>query len=1005
MKLRRLFTLALVAAFACGPKPKPDPIGPITTGAAGGGGAAAPAKPDAEVLPLWPKVKRGTLPNGLTYYVLPHGKPEKRAFLWLAVNAGSVQEDDDQRGLAHFVEHMSFNGTKRFPKQDIVKFLEGIGMQFGAHLNAYTSFDETVYQLLVPTDDPAYISKGLDVLHDWAADVSFEPAEIEKERGVVLEEWRLGLGAQQRVLDKAMKVLFKGSRYAERLTIGLPEILKKAPREALVRFYKDWYRPDLLAVIAVGDFTDPAAIEKEITAKFGDLKGPAKPRPRIVAGVPKADGTRVTIVTDREMPVQIVSVYNMLAHRSEATRRDYRRIVAEQLYQAMLNERMQALGRRADAPFQAAFASVEGMTREIDAFTRNAIVKGGKLEDALKSLFTEVLRVEQHGFTPTELERARTNLARTYEQNATAEATSDSREFTQEITRHFFEGEFMIGREAERDLTLQVLPLITLDELNTLARSFGGADNRVIGIVAPEGKPLPSEERVRAIVAEVGKRPIEPWEDKAPTAPLLGQKPQPGKIVKEARIAPLGVTEWTLGNGVRVIVKPTDFEKDAVVISASSPGGLAMASDKQYGDARFADDVIGIGGVGELDEEDLEKALTGKRVSVTVSIDETQEGLDAAGSARDLETLLQLVYLRMTAPRKDPEAVATWKTNYGQQLEDRQRSPEVQFSIQSQEALWKGHPRKKAPTPADVAKLDLDRAMAFYKDRFGDASDFTFVIVGAVDEAKLRPLVETYLASLPAKGRKEKEKDLGMRRIGGVVEKTWTLGQEQKAFVSTTFHAEEPWTRDKERDLFILGQILSIRLREIMREDMSGVYGVEAQGVFTRAPVAARQFTIQFGCAPEAVRPLIKAAETEIAAIARQGIGAEYLDKVKQAFVRERETALRTNELWVDWLERSARHGDDPTIILDPSPMIARMTSDNVKAAAKHFLDGKRVYRAILLPGKDAKAASPPAQTPPTAPPPPDTDRPRQPPAKAPPPAPAPAKPPAAGKQPAPATR
>jgi zinc protease len=964
MSLRRLLTLALLAAFACGPQTKPAPGGPTAAGSGASLSTGSPAKPAADVLPLWPKVKRGTLPNGLTYYVLPHGKPEKRAYLWLAVNAGSVQEDDDQRGLAHFVEHMAFNGTKRFPKQDIVGFLEKIGMKFGAHLNAYTTFDETVYQLLVPTDDKAYLAKGLDILHDWATDVTFDPAEVEKERGVVLEEWRLGLGAQQRVLDKTIQVLFKGSRYADRLTIGLPQTLKTAPRETLVRYYKDWYRPDLMAVIAVGDFADPAAVEKEIVARFGDLKARGGTRPRPAAGVPKADGTRISVVTDRELPAQLVAVYNLVAHRTESTRGDFRRIVAEQLFQMMLNERLQTLGRRPEAPFAMAFAGVQGMTREIDAFARTAIAKGGQVEDALRSMLAEVVRVERHGFTASELERARTNLARTYEQNATEESTSDSADFTSEITRNFFEGELMVGREAERDLTLQVLPQLTLDELNALARSFGGAENRVIGIAGPEGKPLPSEDRIRGIVAEVGTRPIGPWQDKAPAAPLMAQPPQPGTIQKEAKQDALGVTEWTLGNGVRVLVKPTDYEKDAVVISGLSPGGLAAASAAQWNDARFADDVVGLGGVGELDAEDLEKALAGKHVAVTASIGEVTEGIDASGSARDLETMLQLVHLRMTAPRKDPQAFGVWKTNLGEELENEERVPEAKFSRLSQEVLWKGEPRKQAPKAADVAKVDLQKAFEFYKDRFGDAADFTFVIVGAVDLGKLRPLVETYLASLPAKGRREKEKDLGSRRVGGVVEKTWNLGQDEKAHVVWTVHGEEPWTRDKERDLFILGQVLSIRLREIMREDMGGVYGVGAGGSFARSPYAERQFTIQFGCAPEAVRPLIKAAEGEIAAVAKSGIGADYLEKVKQSFVRDRETSMRTNAFWADWLERSARYGDDPAIVLDPSQVLARMTPENVKAAAQRFLDGKRVYRAILLPGAAAKPPAAPAKPP-----------------------------------------
>ncbi|HET7506280.1 MAG TPA: insulinase family protein [Kofleriaceae bacterium] len=952
--------LVAVAAAACGGGSRPA-TGPSSAVAGQGPPAATPAKipaPSGESapLPLWSEVKHGTLANGLTYYVLKHAKPEKRAFLWLAVNAGAVQEDDDQRGLAHFDEHMAFNGTRRFPKAEIVNYLEKIGMRFGADLNARTGFDDTVYELEVPTDDKAFLARGFDILHDWAGDVTYDPAEVDKERGVVKEEWRLGRGGAQRIFDKQAPVLFKGSRYAVRLPIGLPEILDKAPRDRLYKFYKDWYRPDLMAVIAVGDFDDVGAIEKEIAARFGDLKNPAGERKRTVAGVPKADGTRVAIDTDRELPSTVVSVYNVLPHRPESSLKDFRRIVVEQVYQAILNERLGVIGRRPDAPFVAAAAGIESQTREIDAFVREAQAKPGKVEAALESLFTEVLRVEQHGVTQTELDRARAILARGYEQNEAEEATSDSRNYTEEFTRNFFEGEFMIGRKAEKELTLKYLPTITLAEMNALARSFGGADNRVILIAGPDPKagvaPLPTRERVLAIIDEVGKRTIEPWEDKAVNAKLMAELPKPGKIVKEAKVDAIGVTEWTLSNGVRVIVKPTDFEADQISLVGSSPGGLAMARDKDFRDAQFADDIASVGGVGELDIEEVQKLLAGKHVTASAHIGETVESVEAAASARDLETMFQLVHLEMTRPRKDERAIAVWRANLADQLANRRRVPEVQFQIESQELLFKHNLRRKPPEPADVENANADKALAFYKDRFGDASDFLFVIVGAFDPGQLRPLVETYLASLPAKGRKEKEKDVGIRKVSGVVKHTWNLGQEPKAHVQIMFHGDETWTRDRDRDSFILGEVLEIRLREVLREDKGGVYGVGVGGAIARAPHQERTFSISFGCDPARVDELVKSTFDEIAAVQKDGIGADYLEKVKQVFTREREVQLRNNGFWIGWLTSAYTFGDDPTLVLDPSKMIARMTSDNVKAAARRYLDGKQYYEPVLLPAK-----------------------------------------------------
>jgi len=970
---KRLLSILLAALVACGgssPKSttpgKSDEIVSTSTPATT---SPAPTDPDDAPLALWPKLKKGTLANGLTYYVLQHKKPQQRALLWLAVNAGSVQEDNDQRGLAHFDEHMAFNGTKRFKENDLVKYLESIGMRFGADLNASTWWDETLYKLEVPSDKPEYMAKGLDILRDWAGDVTYDPKEVDKERGVVLEEWRLGRGAGMRLFDKHAKVLFKGTRYADRITIGDPDILKKAPRDALYRYYKDWYRPDLMAVIAVGDF-DPAEMEKEIKARFGDLKTPSSARKRMNGGVPEAKGTRISIETDREATGTTVSIENPVAHRPEASKRDYRRLLAEQIYTEILNERLASIARKADAPFIGAFGSISGAggVRDIDSFSRTAAAKQGKVDDALRALLTEVTRIEKHGITSTELERARTNMKRGYEQLADTEATRDSRQFVEEITRNFLEGELIVGSEIEKKLALEILPTLTIAELNQLGASFGGADGRVILISGPEGKPLPKQERVLEIVAEVGKAKLDAWEDAAPTVALMDKAPKPGTVTKEVKNDKVGITEWTLSNGVKVVVKPTDFEIDSVMITGSSPGGDAMAKDGDFASTRWADDVADLGGVGEFDIETLQKMLAGKQARVSTNITETTESVDGSGSVKDIETIMQLIHLRMTAPRKDANAFNVWKTNFKEQIENALRSPEFRYARESNTALWKGNLRRTPPEPADIAKIDPDKALDFYKQRFGDASDFTFVIVGAVKLETLKPLVETYLASLPAKGRKEKEKDLKIRRVGGVVKKSFKLATEPKASVSIEFHGPYKWTRDDDRDMNILGQVLSIKLRESMREEMGGVYGVGANGRITRSPYQERSFGIRFGCDPARVDELVKAAFDGAAKVAKEAVDDATLDRVKQTFLRSRETDMKTNRFWLGWLSSAYKYGDDPALVLDPEPVLARMKPDLIKAAAKKFLDGKQYYQAVMLPenadDKPAEKADKPAEKP-----------------------------------------
>jgi zinc protease len=961
--MKRIWLSAALALVACGgsqPKtdvPAPPPTGTETVPPP----AAAPVDPDAAPLALWPAVHQGTLANGMTYFVMHHEKPEKRAMMWLAVKAGSVDEDDDQRGLAHFDEHMAFNGTKHFPKNELINYLQSIGMRFGADLNANTWWQRTIYQLEVPTDKPEFIAKGFEILHDWAGDATYDPKEVKDESGVVLEEWRLGRGAFRRLFDKSLPVLFAGTRYAVRDTIGLPETIKKADREALYRFYKDWYRPDQMAVIVVGD-VDPAQIEKTIQADFGDLKNPQNERKHLPGGVPAAQGTRVSIETDKELPQTEIQIMNLVPHRSNASRRDDRRLLVEQIYTRIVNERFAQLQRKQETPFTGAFVSIStpDEMREIDAFSREAEAKPGRLEDAVRALVTEVVRVERHGFTQTELDRARAEVMRNYEEAADREATTDSRDFTEELVRHFLLDELVIGRAAERDLAKEFLPQITIDELNANVKSFGAAENRGIAIWVPDGQPTITKDRVLAIIDEVGKSDVPAWEDKPIPTTLLSKLPTPGKIVKEKKLDAIGVTEWTLSNGAKVVVKPADFEQDTVLLGATSFGGTALVGDKDFENARFATQIAQVGGAGDFDSDTLGKVLAGKKVSVSLQVGETEEMVNANASTKDVEAMFQLLYLRITQPRKDADVFKTWQSNTSEFWKNQERSPEFMFARDSNAAEFKNNLRRSFPTGDDIAKRDEDKALAFFKDRFGDVSDFTFVIVGQVDLDKLKPLVETYVASLPGKHRTEREKDLGIRKVPGVVKKTFELGVEPKASVRIDIHADDTWSRDKERDAYILGQLLSNRLREVLREDAGGVYGVGASVSIDRSPHQERSVSIGFGCAPERVDELVgdmNKVLDEVVAGKTDKLG-DYIDKIKEIYARQRETELRQDRFWLQRLERAYKYGDDPTDIPDTTKTIARMTPELIKASAQHFLDRKQIYTAIRVPA--AGAATPP---------------------------------------------
>lgn len=965
LALLLLTTTVAAVAIACGsPNDAKTPIAKTVASApASTTGPSKPLDENDKPLPLDKRITTGKLENGLTYYVYPHKKPENRASIWLAVNAGAVLEDDDQRGLAHFVEHMAFNGTKRFPKASLVDFIEKIGIRFGADLNAYTSFDETVYQLQVPTDKPELLDKGFTVLRDWAADVTFDPVEVDKERGVVLEEWRLGRGAGMRIFDKTAPIVFAGSKYPERLPIGKPEIIKNASRDTLVRFYKDWYRPDLMAVIAVGDFKSAAEVEQKIKAEFSSLQNPKNERPRTFQKMAMHEKTLVAIETDPELPTTSVTLMSKMPHRPDKSANDYRRNVAERLFNQMLNGRLDEIRRQPNAPFLLASSSSSSLLRPTDVFRQYANVKEDGVQQGFSALLEEVLRVERHGFTQAELDRAKTAMLRNYQQTVKEHDKQDARSLVQEIVRNFLQEEAMAGPEAELALVEKFLPTYTLEEINKLGKTLG-AGSKVITVTGPASMTKPTADQMLAIHKTVESKDIRPYDDGDSSAPLMATKPTPGAIVKSKEVSEIGVTELTLKNGVRVILKPTTFKNDEVRMTAFSPGGTSLSKDADYDSAKFAASVVGSGGVGPFDAVKMRKSMSGKLVNVSPSISDLDENLSGTASPSDLETMFQLIHLYFTAPRKDEGAFQSWRAREIEGVKNRRLSPELTFAEEMNKFITQNNPRYQLPTPETYQKVDLEKAFAFYKDRFADAGDFTFVFVGNLDLEKVKPLIEMYLGSLPTKGRKETWKDNKLIYPDGVATKTVTKGTEPKSSVQIMFHGPEKWTRDNENDMRMLGEALTIRFREVLREDMGGVYGVRVGGSIRRRPKQEYTFSVNFGCAPDNVEKLKDAVFAEAKTIQEKGLGDDYIAKIKETRKRSHEINLKENGWWLGQLERAYTYGDDPKLIPDIAPLTEKVTSDRIKAAAKKYINPKIYIFGVLKPeAASSPSAAPPAKT------------------------------------------
>lgn len=914
----------------------------------------APVQPPplTQPLPVDPDVVTGQFENGLKYMIRRNALPAGRAELRLVVNVGSLVEDDDQLGLAHFVEHMAFNGTRNFPKLETVAFLESIGMRFGPSVNASTSFDETVYMLQVPTDKPEVLARSMLILEDWAHNVSFDPTEIDKERGVIIEEWRLRRGAAARMQDQQLPILLKGSRYAERMPIGTLEHLQTFKHESLTRFYRDWYRPDLMTVIAVGDF-DPAAMRQLVAKHFGALPKATNPRALPAYDVPPQPGTLYAVATDAEAQMTQVSVYGKMALREQSTVGAYRRQILEGLFAGMLNARFGELSQKPDAPFMAAGAGRGLFVKRAEASTLNALVKDGEVAKGLTALYAEAERVVKFGFTQGEFDRQKTNFLRALEQSLAEKDKRPSAQLAAEYIRAVTQGEPIPGLAYEVDLTRALVPTISLAEVNGLAAEWVPEGNRVVMVSAPkkDGVPVPTEAQLAAAIAAASSAPLTAYVDTVTSATLMRTAPTPGRITKEATRA-WGITEWTLSNGIKVVLKPTNFKEDEIVFRAFSPGGTSIATDAEYLAASSAAALVGVGGVGQLSQIELGKAMTGKVASVTASIGELEEGLSGRASKKDLEAMFQLAYLRVMEPRADPAIFGVMMGQMKMMMANMQASPEFAFSELVSKTMSQDHLRARTPSADELSSIKLEDAMRFYRDRFADMGDFTFVFVGSLDPVAMRPLVERYIASLPSTGRKETWKDIGMRPPEGVVTREVRKGIEPKS--QTRINFTGPFQYDQEQRVAIraMADVLQTRLREALREELGGTYSVSASAGYENRPRGEYQVSISFGSDPSRAEALAARVLQEIEAFRTNGPTEKQVNDVKTTLDRDFETNIKQNAYVLSQLAFKYDVGDTPETLLDIPNYYRKLSVATIQAAAKEYLNTARYVKVVLLPEK-----------------------------------------------------
>ena len=905
-------------------------------------------------LTLAPDIVTGQLDNGLTYFIRRNLRPERQVSLRLAVKAGSVDEADDQRGLAHLLEHMAFNGTEHFAPGELVSYMESIGARFGPHANAYTSFDETVYMLDVPTDRDGAVERSLEALADFAGGMTLDDQEIDRERGVVIEEWRGRQGASNRIQEQQLPAIFADSRYAERLPIGLPEVLESFPTERLRDFYREHYRPDRMAVIVVGAL-EPTDAEELIRDAFGGLPTRA-PATRVRYAVPLHDETLVVSAADPELQGASLSLYFKQPRTEARTEGEYRDSLLRSLASGVLNDRFSELAERPDAPFLLASSGMQSIAGDLGAFGLFASVEADSLVTGISALGEEIARLQQHPIGANELARAQLDLLSAYERSYNERDTTESSRLANELVRHFIENEPVPGIEHEFALAERYVPAVTPAEITELARSLVTEAGRVILATAPgpiDVPPVATTELVAALRRGEAST-VAAWDDGGIERALLETAPTPGGIVSRRELPELGVTVLTLANGVEVWLKPTDFKNDEIVFTAYSLGGTSLAGATGYQDASLSTALVDMAGVADLTSNDLRQLLAGRTARVNPYMSTYTHGVSGSTAPRDLELTLELLHVSFTAPNADPAAFDLLTRRLEASLANQADNPTAVFRDALRGLNTGNHYTARALRIDDLPGLSPDAMLQFYRDQFSNAADFTFFFAGVFDVAEIEPLLATYVGSLPSEGASTATYEpLDLVFPAGIEDVTVEKGLEEISQTVISFFSDTGLDEFEMHRLRAATTLLQFRLREVLREELGGTYSVGV-GYSDNQPVPGYGTTIvQFGSAPDRASDLRAAVLTELNRLRAEGPTEEEIQRVQETEKRDLETAMRDNSYWMGSLQLVHLLGWDPASILRRIARAESLTTDNVRAALTRYVSPERYTVVTLMPERE----------------------------------------------------